>query len=99
MVDVHVWFPTIRIFGPFVKTPVPISRPSEGVLIVPNKDAEISQRFDANARPRDLKFGAHGTRPSSTVAEAGQPLTHEASDFEDDWLGREQAWGLKQRLK
>lgn len=63
-----------------------------------NKNAELLKRFDVSARPRGLKFGAHGTRPS-TAAEAGQSRTAEASDSDDDLPGHGRTRRLKQRAK
>ena len=52
----------------------------------PNMNAK-HLRENANARPRALKFGAQGTWPSGTVAEAGQSRNPEASSDEEDWPG------------
>ena len=65
---------------------------------MPNVNVSHSKRFEANARPGDLKFGAHGTT-QSIAAQAGGPRTQQASDSEDESLGREQARKLKADVK
>ena len=98
--DVTLWPPK----APKISTPIDTSAPrdarreSEGVLQMPNKNAKHLKELEANARPRDIKFGAHGTGPS-TAAEARQSRTEEASSSEDNWLGRERTKQFKKRVK
>ena len=98
MLDVHIWPPKAKASRPLVRTPAQDARLDAGVLGMPNENAEFLRNLEFNAPPRDIKFGAHGTKPNSTAAEAGQSRTGEANDSEDDWPGRERAKGLRKRV-